>query len=48
MQSVSNKEMANLKVEDGRRMGDEKILEGGGTRVRPKNSVKEGEVGMIR
>ena len=44
---MSDKKSANLKVEDGRRMRDEEVLEGSGARVRPKDSVKEGKIGMI-
>ena len=45
---MSDKKLANLKVDDGRRMRDKEVLEDGGARVRPKDSVKEGKIGMIR
>ena len=45
---MSDKETANLKMEDRRRMRNKKIFEDGGARVRAKDSAKEGEVGMIR
>ena len=45
---MNDKKSADLKMKDGGRMGDEEILEGSCARVRPKNSAKEGKVGVIR
>ena len=45
---MSDKETANLKVEDRRRMRNKKILEDGGARVRAKDSAKKWKVGMVR